>query len=377
MASLKVTERIEYNGEVYEKVTGQAEIGDLVKALRDGLDITAGNFYEVLKSGGEFVYFQDDENDYQGRLKRNYEVYRKVGYKPQKYREVKREAKVGERIRIVKAEDTDGKYHNGDEFEVIRIVFNMAAKVREVPIIIWHREYVVLEPIEEPKRLQVGDYARVVSLRAYNGDLRGDDIEIGDIGEIIEIDESNIPYRFKRLADGFITWFNDNGVLTTATAEEVEEAQRKHHEASIKTGDYVRVIVDTENLPEGTFGKVTEVDEEVFYTHKVETLDGSNYDLFTVSQLEKVDEQTAKWGAIGRKAGEFKVGDVVRFLGTDGCHGLNEYKGIITTIVADDKSAVPYQLAVPCFAHVQDGTWTQESQLELIAPAESVVNLSV
>lgn len=375
MASLKVeklAERIEYNGEVYEKVTGQAEIGDLVKALRDGLDITAGNFYEVLKSGGEFVYFQDDENDYQGRLKRNYEVYRKVGHKPQKYREVKRAAKVGERIRIVMAEGTGGKYHNGDEFEVINTVSGLAVKVRGLSRVIWHREYVVLEPIEEPKRLQVGDYAKVVSLRTYNGDLRGDVIEIGDIGEIIEIDESNIPYRFKRLADGFITWFNDNGALTTATAEEVAEAQRKHHEASIKPGDYVRVIVDTENLPEGTFGKVTEVDEEVFYTHKVETLDGSNYDLFTVSQLEKIDEQTAKWGAIGRKVGEFKDSDIVRILHDNPC-GSRHKKGDIGTV----ENANTADFEVNTAREGRAGRWVTSDDVELIAPAESVVNLSV
>lgn len=64
-----------------------------------------------------------------------------------KYREVKRAAKVGEKIKVVDAENSFGCYRNGDVLTVTMsncIIVN----VKEVEIALSHREYVVLEEIK-------------------------------------------------------------------------------------------------------------------------------------------------------------------------------------------------------------------------------------
>ncbi|MDT2258301.1 hypothetical protein P7H06_00145 [Paenibacillus larvae] len=71
-----------------------------------------------------------------------------------KYREVDRAAKVGERIRIVDADPlpTQKKYSNGDEFLVEKAV-NFGVVVERGGLDFYKREYVVLEPIEEPDEI--------------------------------------------------------------------------------------------------------------------------------------------------------------------------------------------------------------------------------
>jgi|GEM_PF-4744890 len=69
----------------------------------------------------------------------------------QQYREVKRKANVGERIKIVAAEHTLGHYENGDVFTVKRT--DMDGDVRFIgrkgrEFLAYPREYVVLEPVE-------------------------------------------------------------------------------------------------------------------------------------------------------------------------------------------------------------------------------------
>ncbi|MCR8983313.1 hypothetical protein [Brevibacillus laterosporus] len=94
-------------------------------------------------------------------------------------------------------------------------------------------------------------------------------------------------------------------------------------------------------------------------------------------QLEKVTDEEVKWAALGRKVGEFKAGDTVRFLGRSTIHGLNEHVGIITTIERTDGEFSPYRLSEPDFVDSKYDTWTSPEELELIAPVESVVNLRV
>jgi hypothetical protein len=71
----------------------------------------------------------------------------------QQYREVKRKAAVGERIRIVNAYRTGGMYSNGDEFTVESVILEDydhygSVSVKDVGIAILDSEYVVLEPVE-------------------------------------------------------------------------------------------------------------------------------------------------------------------------------------------------------------------------------------
>ncbi|MCZ0847780.1 hypothetical protein O0536_24320, partial [Brevibacillus laterosporus] len=95
------------------------------------------------------------------------------------------------------------------------------------------------------------------------------------------------------------------------------------------------------------------------------------------NQLEKATDEEGKWAALGRKVGEFKAGDTVRFLGRSNIHGLTEHVGIITTIERTDGRFSHYRLSMPDFVNSDYDTWTKPEELELIAPVESVVNLRV
>jgi len=70
----------------------------------------------------------------------------------QTYREVQRKANAGERIKIVAAAVTGGSYHNGDELVVSAVQPSgvLATLADGYRAGIWHREYVVLEPIVAP-----------------------------------------------------------------------------------------------------------------------------------------------------------------------------------------------------------------------------------
>lgn len=72
----------------------------------------------------------------------------------QQYREVKRKAAVGERIKVVNAWATGGLYENGDVFTVTEThaehegaVIGVAERLSAVGIVVG--EYVVLEPVTE------------------------------------------------------------------------------------------------------------------------------------------------------------------------------------------------------------------------------------
>src|SRR5690625_5019462 len=69
-----------------------------------------------------------------------------------KYKEVDRVAKIGEKIKVVDAYFTFWEYDNGNIFTVEEYYYDYGIYAKELPddsVHIDHREYVVLEPIEE------------------------------------------------------------------------------------------------------------------------------------------------------------------------------------------------------------------------------------
>lgn len=82
-------------------------------------------------------------------------------------------------------------------------------------------------------------------------------------------------------------------------------------------------------------------------------------DVLTKIALEKISEQKAKWGSIGRKIREFRKGDIV----FHNRYGFVEIVSVnqcdVVTIEGTQKDGMPYQKE--CVV----------SELELIAPCES------
>jgi len=189
MANLNVVVpavEVEVDGVKYRKVDRKAQAGDLVRELTDDIGTTVGAFYEVIERCGRACFYDDDEDLRTPTLSApRFEVYEKLTPVAPEYREVKRDAKVGDRIRIVNS--CDIRWNNGEEF-VVDTVIGDSALVKHPEgaydgrAHVLRSEYVVLESVEQAEApaqqsgcLRVGDYAKVIDA---DGDMRA---KIGDI----------------------------------------------------------------------------------------------------------------------------------------------------------------------------------------------------
>ncbi|WP_433943651.1 hypothetical protein [Paenibacillus sp. SN-8-1] len=318
----------------YRKVDRRAQAGDIVKALCVGGDITEGAFYEVVRDVAGHVCFVDDVGDerpYQLKhCAENYEVYEKVTEPAQTpaatYREVDRKALKGERIRIVDpimAID----YALGDEFEALSVGSDGDVHITDnvgSHNCVYRSEYVVLEPIEkpalpsQPKRLKVGDYAKVVI-----GDTRYNNaIPEGAVVEIIEDDHGDIPFKMRSLVDREERWARLEDVVR-ATDEEAAAKDAPDPRNKFAVGDKVRLISGggTAGLNGYYNGKVYEVlsPKSPYGNEKVQITGGDLQTAYAKpDQLVKVSAE--ELAEIERKelCAQFAVGDTVKLTVPDG-----------------------------------------------------------
>jgi hypothetical protein len=270
-----------------------------------------------------------------------------------KYREVKRPAKVGERIRVVNATITGGNYKNGDEFTVLEtketggVIVETSSGRMYISFVMG--EYVVLEPIEgaedgkteEPteqeasSRLKVGDYARVVQAGHPN------------FGKIVRITlndrEGRFIYKTEHL-DGKSADVHAESQLVAATAEEIDEAKRK----LFAKGDYVELLSGGGNFPLFGFsnGGIYVV-RDTNYSHSrgkrieitTDNDDGRGY--ATPDQLRKLTPEEAaarREQTEEPKKGRPKVGQYVRILTDE----KDLPKGSIAEITEDDEDHLSF-----------------------------------
>ena len=274
MAKLSVVipeNEVTVGGDKYRKVWRDAVEGDILKITDRDMPsfVVSGAFYEVkrIDSYGDPRIIDEDGDEYD-LAGNDFEVYEKVTQR-QQYREVKRPAKEGERIRIVNAKSAAGYYSDGDELIVEnadRWNDGEAVTVTEFNFAILHEEYVVLEPVEseekpsQPERLKVGEYAKVIE--ATNGYAR-----CGEIVEIVEDDASRVPFRIDSLSGEYRGWVYEKSLVRVTEAEVAaakEEYTRTQEIAKwaaigrkvgeIKAGDIVQTYLDECGLPVGTIG---------------------------------------------------------------------------------------------------------------------------
>lgn len=275
---------ITFDGAQYRKVDRSAREGDVIvfaEALRSYL--TSGKAYLVneIDSGGDAQIADDDGDEYDS-FGETFDVYEKVSVETptQTYREVKRKAAVGERIKIVNAEFACGHYGNGTELTVTNVARDVPGSIdhvrtAEVSIAILDTEYAVLEPVTaqgkaQPARLTVGDYARVIA----------DAVGLAKIGAIIKITQdreySSAPYDGEYV-DGTATpvYFRESELEAATEAEFF--AQRKPAEpVRLNVGDYAKIIGgDTGRSRVGDIVKITE-DDRTCLPYKYAHLDGAN-----------------------------------------------------------------------------------------------------
>ncbi|ATO50995.1 hypothetical protein P4V86_15470 [Brevibacillus laterosporus] len=402
------------NGVQYRVVTDRdAQVGDYVfydESPRSYIE--EGKPYEVVEvdSFGDPQFIDEEGDEFDASWSASYELLEKIGTVPNElvthvgvsYRKVAREAKPGDKFVVQNESAMD--YTAGKVYEIVSLGgsgnphFN--DDVNE-EYYVTPGEYTVLEPVSideelavaqarvaeleamkkkevaEANRLKIGEYAKVVEAGR----------EIATVGQIVKVvidDESHMPFRTEDLNGEFTGWFRE-GMIVRATDEEVAEAKRQQAFDQFKPGDKVRLVSGGGKFPLFGFkngGIYTVVQNKVTvdageYRASIQDQDGLE-GYANPDQLEKLTSEEAKWAALGRKVGEFKAGDTVRFLGhPGGIHGLNKHVGVITTIERISGSLVPYWLSKPGFVNDGNGTWTTADQLELIAPVESIVNLRV
>jgi hypothetical protein len=174
-----------------------------------------------------------------------------------------------------------------------------------------------------------------------------------------------------------------------ATKVKLAELEKQlAEEQRLKVGDYARVIGQPIHYQNNNIVKIVGENWDGSGMYDTQNLNGKSGDIHHPHELQKVTpeevaeakrklEEPDKWTKIGRKVGEFKVGDVVKYIGGgDGCHGFKgKYEGLITRIIKDDKTTRPYLLERPKGVQTSEGTWSYGKELELIAPIESVVSL--
>ncbi|MGG1103235.1 hypothetical protein ABES74_04065 [Bacillus subtilis] len=276
--------KVAYGGAEYERVEGEAQIGDIVLITTNyWTDAREGEFYKAVgvDSDGD-AKIKDDMGTIDTHFRCNYDLFRKVA--------ASTNPSVEERV--TKAEG-----------EIESLKSDVAALKGDA------------EP--KPERLKVGDYAKVV------GDESGHYAELNEIVLVERDDRGRVPFLCKKLNGNNAGWFYGTE-LVRATDEEVAEAKRAAEFAKFKEGAKVRLLSGGEKYPLNGFenGKIYEVANTNF-NHRLGrriAIEGSDsrevYGFATPDQLEilseEEDAELKKWAEIGREVGEYKVGDIFR-----------------------------------------------------------------
>lgn len=137
---------------------------------------------------------------------------------------------------------------------------------------------------------------------------------------------------------------------------------------TFSTGDYVKVIGKTyyNDIKSGEYAKVTDkVDDAGFY--KIELIDEPGWDFAHPEDLEKVElsESDIKLIKLGRKPGEYKKGDIVRFTECTGAHDYPEGS------IAEIKSEVIEGVFTFGIGYAGRTSW-----IELVTPVESRLDIN-
>lgn len=291
----------------------------------------------------------------------------KNGAKP-KYKTVDRPAKVGERILITKKSPLEDRYDNGDIFEVKEERSDGSVRV-EIEggrvVLVLRYEYEVIIEEENGDKLKMYD-ARGneikegdrVKLQVKDKPRHGwGDVSNGEIGTVDYItDEKEVIVNFPSNSH----WYALPNELINLSAEP---------SFGLSVGDYAKVTGLTffGDITEGSYVKIVE-DIDYDGEHKIELIDGSEYDYTKPEALEKVEltDRELTFLKAGREPGEFKVGDLVEVIDIHHIFPKNSIVEIVKKYFDGD-----------VLTKGSDGTishLTKPKHLKLIAPVEARVD---
>lgn len=372
---------VEYNGFVYELVTGDAKAADIIKAAEQEIDVTEGAFYLVTKIDADNdIVFKDDVNDSNYFMQGEHSVFRKS-------RAITID-KLTDAEGLVKIELPDGTKLEGTPSDLEKIKRSMQkmqneqqGQVEQATTVEMPEEAVEVEGEDElvPELLQVGDYAKVVKVDRF------------EIGDIVEIDgEDSQHFRATRLKDGYWHYADLEGELVKATDEEVLAAKQ----VLLKEDDFARVISNAATTEEcgphefevGTVLKLHEFDSDD-NTFETRYLSGDTPDAEWVHRkdLEPLTKEEAehiareaeeekkakaereKWAAIGREVGEIKKGDIVKVIGK----GSSDHRVGDIGEVSDSSKCLDGQYSFRVNTEILTSVnWLGSELVELIVPVE-------
>ncbi|QVY62955.1 hypothetical protein [Cytobacillus gottheilii] len=395
--------KVEYDGAVYEKVDGKAQIGDLVTTISSWGTIEVGENYIVIDtrshSGHDYVDVGNNIVGYQ----EDFVAYRKTSANPTtsldervstleqrvdslegkggeqavEYREVKREAKVGELVKIVDAYYADN-YNNGDIRKVT--ASNPETNFEHAHVLIepddefvLTKEYVVLEPINADTITHEGAEYTLVDRKA----------QPGDVVVFTEATSRYVTNGKPYLVDAYdliiddeddeISVYNNDSEYGRTPANVKVYAPATPKVEPLKVGDYAKIVHSVRGL-EGTIVMIisTDVPTHDYEVEHIPKIDDQLYGADAYQLVRATDEEIAeakaeaerkaeiaRWAKIGRKPNEFKKGDIVRVIEDT---GANEEGEIV--IIAEDGANV-------YFDECGDKYGCRPHWFELIAPAES------
>ncbi|ETT64906.1 hypothetical protein BSK66_07800 [Paenibacillus odorifer] len=382
------TGEITFEGAQYRKVNRSAREGDVIilrSAPFEEYDITQGTPYEVtLVDSSDDPHIKDDEGGDYDTCDDVFDVYEKVSAETTvrgvQYLEVKRQARAGETIKMMDDDGADG-WAEGDTFIVTEIDSDGDAVFEDNDGDTRYKDtdyYVVLEPVNaeakaesaaKPKRLTVGDYAKVVNPKGYREHRRG------QIVEIFEDVHDRQPFKARSLIDGGENWYCEHEI-TLATPEEVSaakaaaqaEAQRKAAIGPFAGGGFAQIIDRTKSLAMSaadTDGYVkVSVEPDGKYALSLKKSNGEYSGYCNADALRQITEE--EYNAAVAPKPTFSVGDKIRITRTQ----ANWPVGTVATIT--EVLACPNHSSGTVRAHALGDTYLADGNcFELLTAEEA------
>ncbi|WP_366560741.1 hypothetical protein AB0R69_19920 (plasmid) [Bacillus pumilus] len=165
--------------------------------------------------------------------------------------------------------------------------------------------------------------------------------------------------------------------------EEYYDIFRKKH-TRLKVGDYAKVVDDSgqDAVTKGDFVKITEDDETTLpfkcdvvigksaggyvWARESDLVHATEAEVTAVRESEEKRSIEAKWAKIGRKVGEYKVGDIVAY--DDPAYFKNDGIGEVT---ADSTYDCGPEIKAIGRSGYQECWYVRKSSLTLITPVEA------
>ncbi|WP_342480451.1 hypothetical protein NST07_25900 [Paenibacillus sp. FSL L8-0340] len=396
MAKLNVTYPavdVMVNGQAYRKVDRKAQAGDIVKALRDHMDIAEGAFYAVYADRDGDPVFKDDGGDERFVFldhRDRYETFAPVStptpdetatttFDGAQYRKVDRSAREGDVIVFTEAPRsylTSGKAYvvdeidfvgdaqitddDGDDLDTAGLDFDVYEKVTE------EAAQIIATPTVEYREVkrwaEKGERIRIINLhpneRHYE---QGAEFTVNDVDGDGDV----------RVTAGEL-----NRKLVVLSEYVVLEPLATAQPAKYSAGDYVKVTGNSvhHDYAEGSVVKITETQDNVYYggqQFRAETADGKRGNWLVTNDVKPADEaafEAAKAELQKPKPARLTVGDYAKVIGPN--DNDNDYEIGTVVQIAEDWTRGHITFTRARKADGQLGNYIRDYQLEPATEAE-------